>query len=35
MNRKFILYGLVSLHGDLSLRMIVIQLSLELSVEGG
>jgi hypothetical protein len=35
MNRKFILYGLVSLHGNLSLRMIVIQLSLELSIEGG
>jgi hypothetical protein len=35
MNRKFILYGLVGLHGNLSLRMIVIQLCFELSIEGG
>ena len=33
MHCKFILHGLVGLHGDLSLRVIVIQLSFELSVE--
>ena len=32
MDSKFILSRLVSLHGDLSLGMIVIQLSFKLSV---